>query len=326
MRHLFIINPAAKKVKGHVNAIKNEIVNFFKAYPDLHYDIYLSSWCRDAVTFIRRYIMEDTSSTPATVRVHAIGGSGTLFEVVNGVIGFDNVEIAAYPYGIENVFLRYFGDDKLALFSVIKSQVFDGTIPIDIIRRGNNYGISYGIVGFEASCAVKGDRMIEWGLPADFSYIASALSGFLFDKNLCHSFEVDIDGQRLDGRYLSILIANSPCYGEKFYPAVDAHPDSGKLEFYLIKEYPRLKYLVTTADYLKGNHDKLETMLHCSGKRITISAEETICMNIDNEPFYGTSAEFELLPGAVKFVCPEKINLGELPLIYKKPKGGTGNG
>jgi len=326
MRHLFIINPAAKKVKGRVNAIKNEIDSFFKAHPDIRYDIYISAWCRDAVPFIRRYIMEDASPAPEVVRVHAVGGSGTLFEVVNGVIGLENVEIAAYPYGMANVFLRYFGDDKLRLFSEISSQVFGGSISIDVIRCGNNYGLSFGVVGFEASCATRGDRLIERGFSTDLSYMASALPNLMLDKNICQMYEVNIDGERLDGRYLSILIANTPCYGEKFHPAVDAHPDDGKLEIYLIKEYPRLKYLLTTADYLKGNYEKLETMRHYSGKKITLTAEETMCMNIDSETFYGMSAEFELLPGAVKFVCPEKIVLGELPLIYNKPKEGLRNG
>lgn len=326
MKHLFIINPAAKKVKGHAVDIKNEINDFFKVYPDIRHDAYISAWCRDAVSYIRRYIM-DAQPSGEPVRIHTIGGTGTLFEVVNGVIGLSNAEVAVHPYGRANTFLQYFGLDKMKLFSSMESQIFDETIPVDIIRCGHNYGLCYGMTGIEAHGNALGDEWIEKGLPADFSYSGAAVLKILRDKKVGQNYHIDIDGVRVEGDYASILAANAPCYGDGMYPAVDAHPDDGKLEVYLFKSVSRVKTLRSIPVYTHGGYLKLPDLIrHYSARSIKITSDETMCMSIDGEHFYGTSIDYEIVPRALSLVCPQGIELTKLPLIYNKPKEGQRGG
>lgn len=322
MRHLFVINPAAKKVKGRVDLIKNEIVNFFAAYPDIRYDIYTSSWCRDAVSYIRRYIMETRKLSGETVRIHAVGGTGTLFEAVNGVIGFSNVQVAAHPYGSVNAFNRYFGQHNYGYFNSLKSQVFDGVIPVDVIRGANNYGICFAIIGLEALCDYKGDYFIEKGFPSELSYIYSSIPLILGKEKLHQTYRVEIDGKRCDGDYVSIFIANIPCYGKNLHPGVEAHPDDGKLDIYLTEKNSRLKLFSQILPYMRGDYSKVKTMFHFTGKNIKISAQKSTCMNIDSETFFGASLEIELIPAALSFVCPKEIDIDSLPFLYNKPESG----
>src|SRR5215471_12261634 len=121
MRHLFIINPATKIIKGKTKPVRDRISAFFAEYPEIKYDIHVSKWCRDAVILIQDYI---AGGTDETVRIHAIGGTGTLFEVINSVVGLANVEVASHPYGKANTFLRYFGNKNVKLFHSLKNQVF----------------------------------------------------------------------------------------------------------------------------------------------------------------------------------------------------------
>lgn len=321
MRHLFIINPAAKKVKGRTESIKKEINDFFKEYPDIRYDTYVSAWCRDAVSYIRRYIM-DIQPCGDAIRVHAIGGTGTLFEVVNGIIGLPNVQVAAHPYGSVNAFIRYFGQNKMEYFKSLYSQVFDDVIPMDVIRSANNYGLCFAIMGLEALCDYKGDYLIQRGFPSEFSYICSSIPLILRNKYPNQSFHVEIDGKRYDGDYVSIFIANIPCYGKNLYPGVEAHPDDGKLEIYLTGNDSRHKLFAKILPYMSGNYKKAKSIFHHSGKSIKIFANKSICMNIDSETFFGTSLEIELIPGALPFVCPKEIDIDSLPLLYNKPEHG----
>lgn len=323
MRHLFIINPASKRVKGHVGTIQDEINTFFKKYPDISYNIYVSKWCRDLVTYIRQFIMDIRTYSDEIVRVHSVGGTGTMFEAVNGVVGLRGVEVAAHPYGRANTFLQYFGLDKMKLFSSMESQIFDKTIPVDIIRCGHNYGICYGMMGIEAHGNALGDEWIEKGIPADISYSGAAALKILRDKRVGQNYHINIDGVRVEGDYASVMTANTPCYGDRMYPAVDAHPDDGILEVYIFKSVSRIRTLLSITPYTHGGYRKLPDLVtHYSAKKIKITSDETMCMSIDGEHFYGTSIEYEVIPHALKFVCPKGIDLAKLPLVYNRPKEG----
>ena len=103
IKHLFIINPIAHKVKGRLNLVTESIHAFFEEYPHIGYDIHVTRWERDALGVIRRQVTD----TRELLRVHVMGGSGTLFEAVNSAVGLANAQIAAYPFGRQNSFLRY---------------------------------------------------------------------------------------------------------------------------------------------------------------------------------------------------------------------------
>jgi diacylglycerol kinase family enzyme len=300
MRHLFIINPAANRVKGRVDTITRDIIEFFEEYPALKYDLYVTQWSRDAVTYIRHYIEAGDEST---VRVHTIGGTGTQFEAVNAVSGL-NAEIAAHPYGKSNCFLRYFGKKNVRLFASLKNQVFAKTAEFDVIRFGeNDYSICYAQSGVES--------------------VGSVLSG-----NLGQWYSLNIDGKTVSGDYAAIFVANAPCCGNKMYPAVDAHPDDGHFDVYLLKKLSKLNALRLIPLYSFGRHHRLPpgAVTRVTAKKVQITSNEVMCINTDGELRYRTTAEFSLIPKAVRFVIPDEISLGELPQTYNRPKFGLRGG
>ena len=319
-RHLFIINPAAKRIKYKTKPVQDSIAAFFAKHPEISYDVYVSEWCRDSIIFIRQYI--DAVTTGEIVRIHVIGGTCTLFEVINGIVGLSNVEVASYPYGKANSFLKYFGAKNEKLFSLLQSQVFDASVPMDIIRCGNHYGICYGMTGIEAHANVLGEALINKGLPGDISYMFAGVSMILGGKEGQNYF-IEIDNEKVEGDFISVMVANAPCYGLNMYPAIDAHPDDGVLDVYVVKNAPALRILRMIPGYTHGKYRKLPNMVsHYRAKKVKLSSDEVMCMSIDGEHFYGRSIEYEIMPHAVKFVCPVEIDLMKLPRIYKRPKEG----
>ena len=316
MRHLFIINPVAYKVKGELDEIIGEVKRFFRSRTNAEYDIHVTRWERDAKGYVRRY----ANKTEGPFRVHSIGGSGTLFEVVNGIAGRLDVDLAVYPMGRDDSFLRYFGGD-IDLFSSLHRQVTSGTEPFDIFRCGNNYGMLCGLVGMEAIVSRNGELLNRRRrLPADFGYILAAIR-YVFKKgNLSQKYAIALDGERLDGDYVSILIANAPCYAIDMAPAVEAHPNDGKLHIYLMRNMSRVKLLSTMKPYLSGGYKKFPGLIsYHTGSKIQISSESTMCINVDGETFYEDSVSYEVIPGAVRLVCPEGIDLGKIPKIFGRP-------
>jgi YegS/Rv2252/BmrU family lipid kinase len=319
MRHLFIINPATKIIKGKTKPVKDNISAFFAKHPEVRYDVYVSKWCRDAVMLIQDYVAGVKNET---VRVHSIGGTGTLFEVINSVSGLANIEVAAHPYGMANTFLRYFGYKNIKLFSSLKTQVFGKTVPVDIIRCGNNYGICYGMSGIEAYANALGDKWIERGMPGDISYMLAGMAMILRGK-CSQNYFMEIDDRKIEGDFVSIMVANGPCYGINMYPAIDAHPNDGMLDVYVFKNAPKIKILSRIPGYTHGNYRKMpDCVSHYRAKKIKLSSDEVMCMSIDSEHFYGTSIEYEVMPKAIQFVCPEKIDLAKLPRFYNRPREG----
>ncbi|MDR1838317.1 MAG: hypothetical protein LBQ93_01860, partial [Treponema sp.] len=280
MRHLFIINPATKKIKGKTKPIKDRISAFFAEYPEIKYDIYVSGWCRDAIILIQDYI---AGVKDETIRIHSMGGTGTLFEVINSVVGLANIEVAAHPYGKANTFLRYFGYRNVNLFSSLKSQVFEKAVPMDIIRCGHNYGICYGMSGIEAYANALGDTWIEKGMPGDLSYTLAGMAVILRGK--CgQNYLMEMDGNKIEGDFVSVMVANGPCYGINMYPAIDAHPDDGLLDVYVFKNAPKIKILSRVPGYTHGKYRSMPDLVsHYRAKKIKLSSDEVMCMSIDSE-------------------------------------------
>jgi diacylglycerol kinase family enzyme len=320
MKHLFIINPEAMKNRGKVSELKNEIESFFSCNKHLEYDIHVTRWNRDATGYVRNYVRQARQA----VRVHSCGGAGTLFEVVNAAAGLKGVQVAAYPLGASNEFLAYFGRDKEYLFRSIQSQVASGTTPIDTIRHGNLHGISHVLVGMEARSNRDGLLMLErTKLPADFCYTWPAILEMLSGESKGQKFTIDLDGMPLGSKYITMLIANSPVYGKDMCPAIDAHPNDGLFNVYMMVSMNRFKALATVPVYLSGNYRKIPNrVLHYSGKKIKISSDEVMCYSFEGETFYEESIELEIIHHSINFVCSQEIDLLKLPRIFKHPEEG----
>ena len=317
MQHLFLINPVAAQVKGHLDDIQNEINSFFSDIGLDNYHIHVTRWVRDGMGYANRFALECREP----VRIHVVGGSGSLYEAINGTIGLPNVQIAAYPMGGNNFFVHYFRNENEHLFRNLRYQVFSGTIAIDAIRNENNYAVGYAIIGLEAISDRDGTEMLEvTNLPNDFCYLFTAIRTIFNSAYICQHYKVEIDGRDFSGEYLSMLIAGGPCYGHDMTPAPEAHPNDGLLDFYLVKKMPPLKILSVITSYTSGYHGKLgEIVVHERGKSIKISGEKDMFMSFDGEGFYERSLTYEVVPGAIDFVCPCAIDVKKLPKLYNQP-------
>jgi diacylglycerol kinase family enzyme len=214
---------------------------------------------------------------------------------------------------------------NMELFASYVNQVFSRAIPMDVIRCGNNYATCFGMAGMEAYAVTLGDDWIKKGIPVDISYLFAGVVQLLKGKG-SQSYFIEIDGNKIEGKYASILVANTPCYGSNMRPAVDAHPDDGLLNVYTVKNASKLKLLTCIPAYTSGGYRKKPHLVtHYPARKIKVSSDQTMCMNVDGEYFYGMSIEYEIIPKAIRFVCPDEIDLAKLPLIYGKPKEGLRN-
>ena len=147
MKHVFIVNPCAGKGK---NQASNYIIPRIKEYFEKNggnYEIHETTEPYEGIDFVKYYPVDED-----TVRFYACGGDGTLFEVVNGAYGKENVEVAVIPLGSGNDFIRLFGN-KEDLVDV-EAQVNGTPIKLDVIKCLGKIAINQCSMGLDAEvCA-----------------------------------------------------------------------------------------------------------------------------------------------------------------------------
>ena len=312
VRHLFIINPKSFRHKWKQVKAVTKIHDFFKLAENNNYEIHISRFPRDAACFIPLYAEKLGKET--TLRVYAVGGDGILFDCLNGVMGLENAELAAIPYGHTNNFVRAFRKNDKSLFQSIPRQYHSPAIPLNVMRCGNNYALNCCAVGLEADAALRAGKMrermdrgsifMQWlGRRLYTSlYIIGGLISCWNKKLLNRQYEVEIDGNIISGNYWGLSVFNGPVYGGNMRPVNNAVPDDGILDILLTRVRKIITYFLFPF-YITGRYKIFPGIFTLKqGRKVSIRCEEPLVISMDNEVFFENELSVELLPSAVKFV------------------------
>ncbi|MDR0600044.1 MAG: hypothetical protein LBG84_08195 [Treponema sp.] len=309
MKHLFIINPKARRIQGRVDELEGEIQNHFSGRSHVEFAIHKTQWKRDA----SGYVLSQVSGAREITRVYVLGGDGLLFEVINGVVGLPNAQIAWYPLGGDNSLISAFGGkNSLRFFRSIKRLSLSPVVTIDTIRAGHHYAVIHALIGGEAEALRQGEVLADKFrmLPRSACYMAMGLGQNLL-KNSAQSFRLEGEDLEYEGELISILITNAPAYAEGLRPAPGASINDGYLDLFMIKPIPRIKLAAVIADYERGRYHKWPAYIsRYRRKKVRISSRSTMTIILDGEFFYNTSIEFEVFPRSLDFVCPWGVSPG----------------
>ena len=304
MKHLCIINPMAGGLKGNAEKLIDEIKDFFARNPRMENVIHITRWKRDATGFAMRYV----KNASEMVRVYAFGGGGTLFEVINGVAGLPNAQIAYYPLGIDDDLLVAFGKNSKEIFKSLRNLSLSPVIPVDTILAGNHHAVSNINIGIGASSFRAGIKLSDrFMLPLHLSYNLTAFYYSLVKTDV-QRYLIELENIELDEELTGIYVANS-CGNGGGTPAPEARFNNGFIDLYLIKPAPGGIILKVLIDYQNGQYAKWpEYIRHYRCKKLRITSPKIITMILDGEVFYDMDLNLEIQPASVNFVCPSSID------------------
>lgn len=298
MRYVFYINPVA----GKGNA-QEEIINSIKSYfadKNDDFKIHITNAVGDA-----QGNAKCEAETGDDIRMFACGGEGTVFEVLNGIAGYGNVELGVIPCGSANDFLKFF--ESRDNFLNIGEQIDGDAVEMDLIKAGDKYCLNGCSVGMDAVVARDMSIFKRWPLVSgSFAYTLAIVKTFLGKLGI--TADISVDGEVPQRKNcLFAVIANAPYYGGGFKGAPDAVPYDNKLDFTLVDNISKLKILKFLGLYKKGTHKSLDccTLKNCTSMEFT--AEKPIPVNLDGEIIETDHMKFELVKNAVKFVIPSGI-------------------
>ena len=295
MKHLFIINPNAGKGKAFETVMPK--IKEATAERNIEYQVYVSKSSQDTHDYCKK-IGESGEET----RIYACGGDGTIYDIVNAIYGYENVEFAAVPLGSGNDFIRLFGTKEQ--FADIGAQLDGTAIKIDAIKCGDRIAVNQCSMGFDAEvCSKQADfKKIPW-LTGESAYTASLV--YCLKSKTSNHFTVTIDdGEPITDNFVFAFCGNSRFYGGGYQAAPYAVPDDGLLDFSIVRAMKLPKLITKIGDYKKGRHYKWPETTYVRGKKMTIHSDVPASVNVDGECDLVTDSTFEIIPSAYSFVIP----------------------
>ena len=303
MKYVFFINPAAGK--GAVqDGIINSIKEYFKDRQD-DFIIHTTSYKGDAEKTAR-----ELAQTGEQLTMFACGGEGTVYEVLNGIVGYENVSLGVVPCGSANDFLKFFNEKQK--FMELSRQIEGERISVDIIKAGDRYCLNGCSVGMDAMVANDMSLFKKWPLVSGpLAYKLAIVKTFLRKLGVKIKITVDND-EPYEAHCLFAVVANAPYYGGGYMAAPKADPSDNKLDFTQVDVISRFRVLKFLSLYSKGLHGKLDycTMRNCNSMEFV--SERPIPVNLDGEILESKGMKFEIVKDAVSFVVPKGVKVREL--------------
>ena len=305
MKHIFIVNPAAG---GQDNTRKiNEAVKSLAAQKGFEYKVCISERPKHAEEIVHKIMKEYPDET---VRFYACGGDGTLNEVAQGVVHYDNAQLTNLPYGTGNDFIRIFSKDgEFALENLIDGEVMD----IDYIETSEGVSVNITTIGLDARVArgmQKYKRIFKQN--GQLPYVISIFENIV--TPMSRNLKIEIDGKDVSGDYVVLLVANGNYYGGGFNPVPDASITDGKLNVLLIKKLSRLTVARVINAYKNGEYKNYPQYIdYFEAETVTVKQNDKYIMdlNLDGEVIGVSEAKISIGQKKIHFVVPKKSAVHE---------------
>ena len=318
MKHLIILNQKAGKEKN-VSKFREEIEEAFKG---LDYEIYFTEGPRKVIQYLRDYFKANTQEE---TRVYACGGDGTIHEVVNGLVGAKNAELAVYAVGTGNDFVKIYSksdkyDDIVKektgenRFKDFKALIEGKVEEIDLSKIYGPtmeepwYSVNVINFGFDAIVGAKGNENKAKGKknPYGPAAIIPAILGGRFNKII-----VKADGKPLNKkRLLNSAVAQGQWVGGQYHASPKSDNKDGLLDVTLLHCMSLVGLMAKYfGPYQKGEHldnlKKFKKFEYVRAKEVEIiSAKKDVDICVDGEFVKGKEFKIEVMPKALKFVVP----------------------
>ena len=298
MKHLFIINPAAGS-RNQTEDYRKKIAAAFANRED-EYAIEVSGAPGQCKKIANR-----AAKSGEEYRIYSCGGDGTMNEIISGVAGFPNVAVTMFAGGSGNDFVRIFSETEP--FRDLDRLLDVEEVTFDLIRCNEDFSLNICSVGLDSRIARDVANYKRLPLLSGFrAYAVSTLVNVI--KGIHEHYVIEVDGQRLDGRFTLVCACNGKYYGGGFCPVPNADPTDDKLEVLLVKDVSRLKVAQVVGAYKEGKYAKFPKLIrHISTDKITIYCDKETGINLDGEKRMGTQIEFRIADEKLRFFYPKGL-------------------
>lgn len=218
--------------------------------------------------------------------VVAVGGDGTINEVAAGLVHTETA-LAIIPAGSGNGFALHLGmskDHKSAIQQLNTAK----RSKVDTCLLNGKFFINVAGLGFDAQVAYHTKTDTNRGF---WNYLKRALQ--LSTKYTPEELSLEIDGNKIEGKYAAAVVANASKYGYIFTVAPFAKLNDGLLDIILFKDTFVPRYFMEAYRFVNNTVHKSSITETYTGKSIKIKSVHKSYYHLDGEGFDKTT-DFEI--------------------------------
>lgn len=267
-RILFIINPAAGKKKNHllIPKIKNRMDS-----TNIPYDIRVSKYKGEISELVNYEQHNDYTD------MIAVGGDGTLIELVNGLTNFD-IRVGVLPSGTGNDFVKSTKSPiefDQAMDAIIKGKTKE-------INMGEVNGVVFLNVvstGIDGSI-IQDTEKIKTLISGSAAYLTATVKNIISYKS--KPMKLVLDDKVIEDNFTLVAVGNGNYFGGGMKVTPFAEIEKEYFEVCIVRKINNARLLTLFPKIYSGSHGSVKEVEFFKCKNITItSTDENLKVNAD---------------------------------------------
>lgn len=244
--------------------------------------------------------------------VVAVGGDGTVHEVVNGLMQVGPEQrpaLAAVPLGSGNDFCFNNGLDRDPDRAILRA--FSGEprpVDLGLVRDGQGrveYWDNTLGIGFDAATVIN-SRSIN-RLQGLAMYMLAVIRTILRDHQ-APRMRISTDREQLERELLMLTLCNGPREGGGFFVAPEAVPDDGEFDYVMVEYVTRPMMFRLIPEFMRGSHGRFRQVSFGRFRELQLTADRPLLIHTDGEIFANASTDVrqlsvEILPQALNVIA-----------------------
>lgn len=285
--YYFIVNPNSRSGRG--GSIWSEIHRQLKLR-GISFQYCLTRYSGHATSIAKKASCLGTSEDP--ISIIAVGGDGTIHEVLSGITDFDHVIFGYIPTGSGNDFCRSMElpSDPMESLEYILSAERISTMDVPCLSGGkkdSRFGISTGI-GYDAGVcqevlATPFKKVFNRIGLGKLIYLFIALKQLIFITPRKMSVTLDQEHTFSYDHVYFTAVMNQKYEGGGFMFCPDARSDDQLLDVILVEGIGKLKLLFCLPTAFFGKHTGIRGIHLYTCRNIHIHSEASLPVHIDGE-------------------------------------------
>ena len=234
--------------------------------------------------------------------VIAVGGDGTVNEVVNGLAG-STTPLGIIPLGTANDFARQIGipdDPREALELILAGN----STPIDTISVNDRHFVNVSTGGLGADVTAETSPALK-NVVGPFAYAITGLRKLASVESRIMTFSGP--GFELSCPTLLYAVGNARATGGGYELTTHARATDGLLDLCVVEEMPLTSLIPLMMKLRNAEHAEAEGVHYVQLPWVKVNCEESFRVNVDGEEINGSSFRYVVNSRAVR------VHLRRLP-------------
>ncbi len=304
MKHIFIVNPYAGSM-----TFANNLRRQLEKIDGFEYFLFNSRYTGNETELTKKIVQFFPDEQ---LRIYACGGSGTMRNVLEGVGENPHVDLAFYPCGMTNDFLKVFSQEDQERFYDIEELIHGETILVDSVLTNHGRALNTFSCGMDAEIM----RYIATQHPVRTVGVQVPYSAYIFEALLRlkkMDLKIRVDDKEMDGYYDELCWGNGCVLGGSLCMPKGFVPNDGLGSYVLVPSKGHLAFIRILVNLIRQKNDFIEKNARVGhGKKMTIVRADRgpIVANLDGEMLSAPGEwTIEIRPSSVRFVVPRGVRL-----------------